>query len=243
MKKDAYLGIAETYDYMLFENTERENFFVKIFDQYNVKSVLDCACGTGKDVLFFNSLGYDVAGSDISDSMLAVAQKKIDENGSNIPLYKADYQFLENTFTGKFDAIVCLSNAINDTEADVTKALNSMKNVLSDRGIIIFDQGQTDMSMKNPPSYSLEVNDRDFSRLFTMDYKKDIVTIKIFDFVHAERLSDFKMNEFKFKIRLYDDWEKILTAANLHGEYYGNWDSTLYDKHSSKRLIVTARKK
>ncbi|MCL1929065.1 MAG: class I SAM-dependent methyltransferase [Treponema sp.] len=243
MEADKYSNIAETYDYMLFENTERENFFVKIFDQYKVKSILDCACGTGKDLVFFNSLKYDITGSDISDSMLSMAQKRIEENGLNIPLFKADYQFLENTFTAKFDAIVCLSNAINDTETDVEKALNSMKNVLNNQGIIIFDQGQTDISMQNPPCHSLEVNNKDFSRLFTMDYKMDIMTIKIFDLVHTDSLKDFRINEFKFKIRLYDDWIKILNKVNLHGDYYGNWDSVSYDKQNSRRLIIVAKKK
>ena len=243
MGTDKYSDIAETYDHMLFENTEKENFFVKTFHRCNVKSILDCACGTGKDLLFFKSLQYDVTGSDISDAMLAMAQKRIDENGLQIPLYKSDYQFLENTFNTKFDAIVCLSNAINDTEVDIVKALNSMKNVLNDRGIIVFDQGQTDMLLQNPPSYSLEVNNRDFSRLFTMDYKKDDMTIKIFDLIHTDTQSDFKVNEFKFKIRLYNDWEKILDAVNLDGEYYGNWDLSSYDKQTSKRLIVVARRR
>jgi len=243
LETDKYSNIAETYDYMLSENTERENFFVKIFHQYRVESVLDCACGTGKDLIFFDSLKYDVTGSDISDSMLTMAQKKINENGLNIPLYKADYQFLENTFNTKFDAIVCLSNAINDTEADIEKAFNSMKNVLNDQGIIIFDQGQADMTMQNPPCYSLEVNNKDFSRLFTMDYKMDIMTIKIFDFIHTDSLSDFRINEFKFKIRLYDDWIKILNKVNLHGDYYGNWDLIPYNRQNSRRLIVVAKKK
>ncbi len=240
---DKYLNIAETYDYMLYKNPEREEFFAKIFKQNNVKTVLDCACGTGKDLILFNSLGFDVTGSDFSDSMLSVAQKRIDENGLKLPLYKADYQYLENTFAKKFDAIVCLSNAINEIEVDVIKALNSMQNVLSDKGIIIFDQGQTDMSMQNPPRYSLEVNNKDFSRLYTMDYQVDIMTVNIFDLIHTDNQSDFKVNEFKIKIRLHDDWIKILDKVNLHGDFYGYWDSTSYNKQNSKRLIVVAKRK
>lgn len=241
-QNDKYSNIAETYDYMLYKNPPRENFFAKIFQQYNVKSILDCACGTGKDLVLFNSLGFNVTGSDFSDSMLAVAQKRIDENGLEIPLYKADYQYLENTFTRKFDAIVCLSNAINEIEVDVIKALNSMRNVLNDQGIIIFDQGQTDISMQNPPKYSLEVNNKDFSRLYTMDYQADIMTVNIFDLIHTENQSDIKVNEFKIMIRLYDDWIKILDTVNLHGDFYANWDFISYSKQNSRRLIIVAKK-
>ena len=80
--------------------------------------------------------------------MLNIAKKRIDENRLKIPLFREDYQLLENTFSGKFDAVVCLTNAINEPEVDVIKALNSMKNVLSENGIIVFDQGQTDFMMK-----------------------------------------------------------------------------------------------
>jgi glycine/sarcosine N-methyltransferase len=84
-QNDKYLSIAETYDYMLIKIPREKSFFAKIFQQYNVKSVLDCACGTGKDLVLFNSLGFDVAGSDFSDSMLSIAQKRIKENGLKIP--------------------------------------------------------------------------------------------------------------------------------------------------------------
>ena len=57
MENDKYSNIADTYDYMLLKNIEREMFFTKIFRNNNVKSILDCACGTGKDLVLFNSLG------------------------------------------------------------------------------------------------------------------------------------------------------------------------------------------
>lgn len=240
---DKYSNIAETYDYTLFKNPEREKFFMKIFKQNNVNTVLDCACGAGKDLILFNSLGFDTVGSDISDSMLSVAQKRINENGLRIQLYKADYQFLQSIFSKSFDAIVCLSNAINEIDVDVLKALNSMQTVLNDKGIIIFDQGQTDSSMQNPIKYSVEVNNRDFSRLYTMDYHKNIMTVNVFDLIHTDGQNDFKRNEFKVKIRLYDEWMKILNKANLQGDSYGYWDFGPYNKISSQRLIIVARKK
>lgn len=240
---DKYSNIAETYDYALFENPERENFFMKIFKQNNVNTVLDCACGTGKDLILFNSLGFDAIGSDISDSMLSMAQKRINENGLRIPLYKADYQFLQNIFSKSFDAIVCLSNAINEIDVDVLKALNSMQTVLNDKGIIIFDQGQTDSSMQNPPKYSVEVNNRDFSRLYAMDYRRNIMTVNVFDLIHTDRKNDFNHSEFKVKIRLYNEWVKILNKANLQGDFYGYWDFDPYNKISSQRLIIVAKKR
>ena len=77
----------------------------------------------------------------------------------------------------------------------------------------------------------------------TMGYQADIMTVNIFDLIHTDNQSDIKVNEFKIMIRLYDDWIKILNKVNLDGDFYGNWDSSSYNKQNSRRLIVVARKK
>lgn len=240
---DKYFDIAETYDLMLPRNPERSAFFSGVFRQNRVKTVLDCACGTGKDLALFASLGLEVTGSDLSDAMLRVARKRMKDEGVRVALHKADFQHLPGVFRERFDAVVCLSNAINEIEVDVLKALRSMRAVLNDRGIIIFDQGQTDASMRNPPRSSLAVNTRDLSRLFTMDYRRDIMTVNIFDIHHACDRSDLVHHEFKIKIRLGDDWARILRAARLGGDFYGWWDSRRYNKRSSPKFIAVARKK
>lgn len=241
---DKYSNIAEYYDYMLRENPVRNEFFRKIFSKHCVRQILDCACGTGSDLIMFNSLGFHVTGSDISESMLKVAQQKITKNAANVSLKKADFHYLSSSFEGKFDAVVCLSNAVNEKEVDVIKALKSMKSVLNRDGIIILDQGQTDLTMKNPPAFFPEVNDKELSRLYTMNYNKDIMVVSVFDFIHKEDegLYDFKHSEFNIRIRLYSDWVDILSQAGLEADFYGSWSFEPYEKEKSKRLILVARK-
>ena len=73
MSHDLYEGFARRYD--LFYNGFGEHdpavvdFFRRLFEQHRVHSVLDCACGTGRDLCLFHSLGCQVVGSDISASM------------------------------------------------------------------------------------------------------------------------------------------------------------------------------
>ncbi len=242
-RNDRYSILAEYYDYMLTKNPEREEFFREIFRKYKVRNILDCACGTGSDLLLFNSLGYRVTGSDISDSMLKVAQQKMADYKVKVTLKKVDFHNLNKSFQTKFDAVICLSNAVNEIDVNVIKALKSMKSVLNKDGIIIFDQGQTDFTMKNPPVYFPEVNDKNLSRLFTMNYTKDIMVVSVFDFIHKEDegLYDFKHSEFKIRIRLYSDWVNIIRQAGLEADFYGNWNFEPYDKEKSRRLIVVAR--
>ena len=242
--EDKYQEIAEFYDAMLPPNAIRGDFFKKHFQRYRVKRVLDCACGTGNDLLLFHELGYSVCGSDLSEAMLEVAKRKLQQNNIQVPLQQVDFHNLKQHYSLRFGAIVCLSNAINEFEVDACKALRSMRSILTPGGIIIFDQGQTDFSMKNPPQFMPIVNSKDISRLFVMDYARSIMTVQAFDFIHKERDKkyDFRRSEFKIRIRLLADWKEILDALEMQAEYYGDWDSAIYDITKSNRLIVIARK-
>ena len=243
--EDKYQEIAELYDAMLPPNAVREEFFQNHFQRYKVKRVLDCACGTGNDLLLFHRLGYSVSGSDLSEAMLSVARQKLLENNVQIPLQQVDFHHLGQHYSSKFDAVVCLSNAINELEVDAGKALRSMRSILNPGGIIIFDQGQTDFSMKNPPLYVPIVNNKDISRLFVMDYAQSVMTVQAFDFIHKEKDKkyDFRRSEFKIRIRLLADWKEILDDLEMQAEYYGDWDSVEYDVAKSNRLITIAKKR
>lgn len=240
---DPYKDFAKRYDLQTTRDRAREIFFDRILKKYHVKDVLDCACGTGNDLVMFHSLGYDITGSDLSKAMLSVAEHKINKIRPRIKLHHADYRYLERRFDKKFDAVVCLTNAINEPlkNIDTIKALRSMKAVMKPGGILIFDQGQTDASMKNPPKHASIINDRNFSRLFVMDYFKNQMEVNIFDFIHTKKIIDFKHHSVLIRIRLKDDWKRILKFVGFEKvEYYGDWKMTPYNKKDSKRLIIVA---
>ncbi len=243
MTRDSYEDFAERYDWMKLDNPTRQEFFRSIFNMYGVKSVLDCACGTGRDLIMFQSMGLRVFGSDLSDSMLTVARRDICE--ANIPLRKVDYRELQENYNREFDAVVCLSNSINEVleDAETLRALCSMRAVLCAGGILVFDQGQTDASMRTPPEFAPVLNNRDFTRFFTMAYTGDIQTVHIFDFIHTKDICEFKHSSVRIRIRLLDSWCQILRDAGFVSvEFFGDWDLTPYHKNSSQRLIAVAQK-
>jgi ubiquinone/menaquinone biosynthesis C-methylase UbiE len=242
---DKYADIAERYGQMLEDDPKRRAFFKSLFERHGVRSVLDCSCGTGNDLLLFHSMGYYTVGSDLSDSMLKVASELIKEQAAEISLRKADFHKLKAVHKEKFDAVVCLSNSINEVEVDPLVALSSMKDVLNPNGIIVVDQGQTDLTMKDPPSFAPIINNKDLSRLFTMTYHGGIMTVNVFDFVHDadSRNYDFSHSEFDIRIRLLREWKMIFERSLLEVEYYGNWEAEMYDAEKSKRLIMVAKRK
>ncbi len=239
---DAYAAIAENHDYMIFDSIERKKYFEALFAQHAINSVLDCACGTGSDLLLFHSLGLDVYGSDLSEAMLKVAASKIKNENISLPIKKVDFHALPENYNCTFDAVVCLSNAINEIDIDVDRALQSFKKVINDNGIIVFDQGQTDYSLIDPPSCAPVVNNRDFTRLFTMKYDNDIMNVNVYDFKHDGVDTGFAHSEFNIRIRRENEWREILERNNLEYTLYGSWNFEKYDKKSSERLIVVAEK-
>jgi glycine/sarcosine N-methyltransferase len=245
LTEDPYKDLADRYDLMKAPNADRDAFFRRHFEEHDVKSVLDCACGTGCDLLLFHSLGCDTFGSDLSDSMLIQARERIAEANGAIPVTKADFRDLPSHFDRKFDAVVCLSNSINEVldESQAVRALMSMRDVLRDGGLLIIDQGQTDASMKNPPIFAPIMNDRDFSRLFAMSYSGDWMEVNVIDFIHTENATDFRIWSVTLAIRLQDDWTRILEKAGFDKvDFYGCWKGKSYSKDASHRLILVARK-
>jgi glycine/sarcosine N-methyltransferase len=241
MTDDPYAGFADRYDWMWQEDPARRAFFARLFAERGVARVLDCACGTGRDLLLFRDLGLEVTGSDLSDAMLARARENL--GGAAIPLIRADYRELSARFSEPFDAVVCLGNAINEplTDAETRRALASMREVLRTGGILVLDQGQSDASMREPPRFAPIVNDRDRTRLFTMDYAGDVMTVDIFDFLHTEAEASFHHATVRIRVRLLDGWREILREAGFaEAEFFGDWAATPYDKDSSRRLIAVA---
>jgi hypothetical protein len=97
--------------------------------------------------------------------------------------------------------------------------------------------------MGHPPAFAPIVNDRDFTRFFTMEYASDIQTVNIFDFIHTADACDFKHSTVRIRVRLLDNWQQILHQTGFEKiEWFGDWHSTAYDRNSSRRLIVVAEK-
>ncbi|QMS85742.1 class I SAM-dependent methyltransferase [Candidatus Xianfuyuplasma coldseepsis] len=237
---DNYRRLAEFYDEMKSMSEIKQLFFQRLFDEYTDPMILDCACGTGYDISTFSDLGYRVVGSDLSESMISVALRR--DNLRKDQLHVVNFEQLDAYYNQKFDCILCLSNSINEIHVDPVKALNSMKSVLQDDGCIVFDQGQTDFSMQNPPTKEVIVDNEHVRREFCMEYTNDIMTVHIRDEIKG-KFQELIVSKIQIRIRLLEDWISILHECGLAYEIYGDFDRTPYDVSESKRLIVVAKKK
>jgi glycine/sarcosine N-methyltransferase len=250
MYKDRYQSFASRYD-LFFDQPERRDslraeFFYQLFYQNKVQKVLDCACGTGRDLLFFHSLGLNATGSDISEAMLDQARKNFVEHSVEIPLFQVDYRELPQHFPEQFDAVVCLSTAIMEMpdETSAFQAFRSMYAVLKKGGLLVLTQGLTDKQWKQKPRFLAAINTPDFSRVFVIDYFEKRASYHILDIFHSHEIRDFKVWDIDFSlILLKDDLEGLLKHCGFNNiSFYGSYTSEPYDKSMSDQLICVAIK-
>ena len=135
---EIYSSFAQVYDeFINAPYLEWVSYIEEIWKKSNTKvnSVLDLACGTGSISHILSNKGYDTIGIDISEEMLALAQKK-----DNKTLY-LNQDMREFELYGTVDSILCLCDSLNYIEdyKDIEKTFNLVHNYLNPNGLFIFD--------------------------------------------------------------------------------------------------------
>jgi glycine/sarcosine N-methyltransferase len=248
MIHDLYEDFAGRYD-LAFGSVDQHDpavahFFQQVFAEHEVRSVLDCACGTGRHLLLFHSLGLEVVGSDVSEAMLVQARKNLADHGVEMPLHQADYRNLPETFGQRFDAVVCLG-AIGymPDEAQVLRALRSMRAVLRDRAVLILTAVPTDSQWVEKPRFILNANTREFSRLFVIDYLEHTARYNVLDIYHGEESRGLEVWSTELTVLLQADQQRLLEQAGYRSvEFFGTFAFEPYDRTTSTRLIAVARR-
>lgn len=102
--------------------------------------VLDLACGTGKHAFELSALGFDMQGSDISGTMIAVARESAASRGASIQFHNESFQTCDR-LQGPFDVVISMFSAIDyvTTHPDLLRTMANVHGLLSDGGLFIFD--------------------------------------------------------------------------------------------------------
>lgn len=248
MARDPYADFAQRYDAFFGPFPEHDSrkleFFRQLFAHHNVKSVLDCACGTGRDLHMFHSLGCDVHGSDISEAMLAQSERNLAAHHVDVPLTHADYRELPFTYAREFDAVVCLSSAHFEMpdEHELARAFSSMRGVLREGGILVVTSGISDKTWREKPRFIPEVNNSDFTRLFAIDYYEHGARFNVVDLYHDTTRKDMLVWSITYeRVYLLDDMMTAVHRAGfLEDHFYGTYQFEPYDADTSDMLITVA---
>ena len=103
------------------------------------KTILNLGCGTGKHDIYFAQAGYTVTGVDLSENMVAIAQKNARKNKATATFVCGDIRTCR--LKKKFDVVVSLFHVMSyqTTNADILNALETAKVHLNKNGLLIFD--------------------------------------------------------------------------------------------------------
>ena len=140
---DPYAAFAPSYDWLANDEVmSGESFWNRFGDSLSTlpsgAHVLDCACGTGYNVLALTQHGFTVSGSDASQAMLTEARRRLPEH---VNLRHCAWSELPGAFAEPFDAVVCTGNSLMHAgdEYSMVAALTGISGVLKPGGMLLLD--------------------------------------------------------------------------------------------------------
>ncbi|GAF15409.1 methyltransferase [Bacillus sp. JCM 19045] len=139
----SYTHFAQLYDQLMghVDYNQWLNYMKQTLKRENLSglSVLDLGCGTGELLVRLKQAGGHVTGVDLSEDMLAIAQKKLTASGFNCQLLQGDMSELDAI--GSFDVVSIFCDSLNylSNENEVKKTFANCFNLINDGGWLLFD--------------------------------------------------------------------------------------------------------
>ncbi len=158
-----YDNLASQYDklFLDWKSTTHEQAVIldKLFCENGFDKsakILDCACGIGTQAIGLAAVGYSVTASDISDGELKEAKRRAEDNQVKIRFEHADFCALSESFSEKFDIIICMDNALPHmlTKSALEEAIRSITDQLAAGGMFVASIRDYDSLLKDKPPYS-----------------------------------------------------------------------------------------
>jgi len=163
----------EYYDYLVGASRDfhaQTAFLDSLFKKYQVKSALDCGCGTGTHAVLLAKKGYEVTAFDFSKHQVTLAKKKANANNARIKFHVGDIRRFD---FGRFDALISLFAPIMfacKNKKELKSALKCMKDSLKPRGICFFETC-TPRMLEGPRTETKEYSCPDFKVKRAARYK------------------------------------------------------------------------
>ena len=228
------------YYHILYKNRDEKEAirFLDNITQYlkiTKGNILDVGCGKGRHAKYFNELGFNVVGIDLSLNSISTAKQN---ETQDLKFHQFDMRkvFKENSFNLVTNLFT--SFGYFDNTQDEQKSINAMSKNLKKDGLLIIDFMNVKKIIKNlVGEESKEINKVkfDITREFKDDYiLKNIsitdnnITLRFQEKVHALTLFDFS--------------EMIQKSGMSIIDIFGSYNLDSFDASKSERLILIARK-
>ena len=230
-----------TYYHTLYKNRDEKEaeFFIQNLVQYlnfqKKSKLLDIACGKGRHAKYFNSLGVDVVGIDLSPNSITTAEK---DNNETLRFFVHDMR--EVYQKNYFDVVTNLFTSFGyfEKDEDEQKAINSMASNLKKEGTLVIDF----MNSKNVIA-NLVASEQKIIDGITFNIKRSVRNNHIIKDIH---ISDSKTkHHFQEKVKALTlaDFSDFITNAELKIiDIFGNYKLEAFNAQTSDRLILICKK-
>ncbi len=247
-----YDAFASKYDVML--SSERYQriipFCKKIFDENQVKSILDCACGTGKHAIAFSRLGFHVEGCDLSPEMVHCAKLNAASSGVKVNFVQADFKTLSESFNRKFDCVLCVGNSLTHEleEQGVLSALKSMYHVLGEEGVVIVQIRNIPKLIRDktrifPVHHHKELNGDLKLFFYVLDFYPSKVTFNVASYIEKDGLPKFEVTSVDYNPLSESKLASLMMEAGFKNlRTYGNFEFAKFRNFESENIIIVGSK-
>ena len=141
--KASFGDIGERFDELFEDVREIERLEALslrgVLGEAGVRSVLDCACGTGIQAFGLAASGYKVAASDLSTKLVRLVAAEARRRGLSMEVRRSDFRSLRAWEDRQFDAVVCCGNSLPllASTTEIKRALRAIKRVLRAGGVAV----------------------------------------------------------------------------------------------------------
>jgi len=197
--------------------------------------LIDIACGKGRHATYFNSLGFDVIGVDLSPNCIASAKEN-----ENPTLQFAVHDMLEVYQENTFDVATNLFTSFGyfEDDKDEQKAINSMANNLKLGGFLVIDFMNVEKVIAN-----LVLKEQKTIDGITFDISRKIEAGHIIKDIQITDGAIKQHFQEKVKAITLADYSEFITTAGLKIiDIFGNYKLEDFNAITSDRLILICKK-
>lgn len=246
---DVYEDFSRRFDRLMEWKRRRhkeEPFFRSILPG-DVRSILDCHCGTGFHCALLASMGYEVEGVDASPHMLEVARQNLAARSLNVPLRLCDVKELQPGRS--YDCVLSMGNSLPHEFGDdnLLRSLQRMHHALRPGGLCIlhienFDRLYRDGDRFIPSSFSHTKRGAE-TFIFAIDYFEGRVVFNILSVIEENGLRQFNVDVVEYNPVSLAKMRALMAQAGFRDiDIYGDFKMTPIEECESYDAIFVAYK-
>jgi cyclopropane fatty-acyl-phospholipid synthase-like methyltransferase len=230
-----------SYYHTLYKNRdekEAQGFIDNLVQHLQIpkgSKLIDIACGKGRHVTYFNSLGFDVVGIDLSPNSIASAKKN-----ENATLQFEVHDMRKIYQKNHFDVVTNLFTSFGyfDNVQDEQKAIDAMGSNLKSEGLLIIDF----MNVKKAIINLLSSEQKTIDGIFFSIKRKVKEGYIIKDIAITDGTIKQKYQEKVKAITLANFTELINKSGLKIIDIFGNYKLEDFNTETSDRLILICKK-